>query len=67
MKPSGTGKKMLLNSTVAAKVNGVPVDLSFILKEDSTVEPIDISSREGLVHIAPQHISCHGAGRAGCI
>ena len=39
---------MLLTSTVAAKVNGVPVDLSFILKEDSTVEPIAISSREGL-------------------
>jgi threonyl-tRNA synthetase len=44
----GDSQKDLLNSTLAAKVNGVPVDLSFILKEDSTVEPIAISSREGL-------------------
>ena len=44
----GGWQKDLLNSAVAAKVNGVPVDLSFILKEDSTVEPIAISSREGL-------------------
>ncbi|HPE06999.1 MAG TPA: threonine--tRNA ligase [Smithellaceae bacterium] len=44
----GIWQKDLLNSAVAAKVNGVPVDLSFILKEDSTVEPIAISSREGL-------------------
>ncbi len=44
----GSWQKDLLNSTVAARVNGLPVDLSFILKEDSTVEPIAISSREGL-------------------
>lgn len=44
----GIWQKDLLNSAVAAKVNGVPVDLSFILKEDSTVEPIAISSKEGL-------------------
>ncbi len=44
----GIWQKDLLNSAVAAKVNGIPVDLSFVLKEDSTVEPIGISSREGL-------------------
>ncbi|KAF0157585.1 MAG: threonyl-tRNA synthetase [Syntrophaceae bacterium] len=41
-------QKDIFKSTVAAKVNGVSVDLSFILKEDSTVEPIDILSRNGL-------------------
>jgi len=44
----GIWQKDLLNSAVAAKVNSIPVDLSFILKENSTVEPIVISSREGL-------------------
>ena len=44
----GIWQKDLLNSAVAAKVNSIPVDLSFILKENSTVEPIAISSREGL-------------------
>jgi threonyl-tRNA synthetase len=44
----GGWKKDVLDSAVAAKVNGVPVDLSFALNEDSTVEPIAISSREGI-------------------
>lgn len=41
-------EKSALDSAVAAKVNGVLVDLSYIIKEDSTVEPVVISSKEGL-------------------
>jgi threonyl-tRNA synthetase len=37
-----------LSSTVAAKVNQTPVDLTQVLKNDSVVAPIDIQSREGL-------------------
>ncbi len=37
-----------LASTVAAKVNGVPVDLSHSLAEDAAIEPIDAASPEGL-------------------
>jgi threonyl-tRNA synthetase len=37
-----------LSSTVAAKVNGVPVDLSHALSGDATIEPIDAASPEGL-------------------
>jgi len=44
----GGWQKNALDSAVAAKVNGISVDLSFVLKEDSTVEPIAISSKEGL-------------------
>lgn len=44
----GSWKKIALDSAVAAKVNGVSVDLSFILTEDSVVDLIDISSKEGL-------------------
>lgn len=40
--------KDAFDSAVAAKVNDVSVDLSFVLKEDSKVESIDIASREGL-------------------
>jgi threonyl-tRNA synthetase len=35
-------------TTVAAKVNGVPVDLGFSLADDATVEPIQAASPEGL-------------------
>lgn len=35
-------------SAVAAKVNGALVDLSFVLGKDATVEPVDVSSKEGL-------------------
>ena len=38
----------LLASAVAAKVNQIPVDLSYVLQSDSAVAPIDIQSREGL-------------------
>jgi len=37
-----------LKSAVAARVNGTPVDLSSRLLVDASVEPIDISSEEGL-------------------
>ena len=41
-------EKSALDSAVAAKVNGILVDLACIIKEDSTVEPVAISSRDGL-------------------
>ncbi len=41
-------QKKALDSAVAVKVNGIAVDLSYILKEDSTISIIDISSPEGL-------------------
>ncbi len=41
-------EKDVFSSAIAAKVNGVPVDLSFVLKEDSKIEPIAASSKEGL-------------------
>ncbi len=44
----GEWKKEALRTSVAAKVNGAAVDLSFVLKENSSVEPVDISSKEGL-------------------
>ncbi len=37
-----------LKSAVAARVNGTPVDLSSRLHGDASVEPIDVSSEEGL-------------------
>ncbi len=37
-----------VKSAVAARVNGTPVDLSSRLLVDASVEPIDISSEEGL-------------------
>ncbi len=37
-----------LKSAVAAKVNGVPADLSSPVARDADLEPIDIGSREGL-------------------
>ncbi len=41
-------KPELLSSTLAARVNQTPVDLSHPLRSDSAVVPIDIQSREGL-------------------
>ena len=41
-------KKASLKSAVAAKVNGVKVDLSFRVEKDADLEPIEIGSREGL-------------------
>lgn len=41
-------QKDTLKSAVAAKVNGVNVDLNFVLNEDSKIEPILPSSQEGL-------------------
>ncbi len=43
-----TWKKEALNSTVAAKINGIAVDLSHSLAENSTLSLIDINSKEGL-------------------
>ena len=40
-------KKALVNA-VAAKINGVSVDLNHALKEDTKIELIDISSKNGL-------------------
>ena len=41
-------KPEILASTVAARVNQAPVDLSHVLQSDSAVAPIDIESKEGL-------------------
>lgn len=41
-------KKDALASTVAAKVDGIAVDLSFPLVKDVRVEPIDATTKEGL-------------------
>jgi len=41
-------KPELLATTVAAKVNGKPVDLSAQVSEDALMEPIDVASKEGL-------------------
>lgn len=43
-----TWNKTALVNAVAAKINGVSVDLSHALKEDSKVGLIDISSKDGL-------------------
>jgi threonyl-tRNA synthetase len=40
-----------LSSVVAVKMNGSLVDLSFPVEEDASIEPVDISSREGLAVI----------------
>ena len=44
----GTWKEETLAYTIAVKINRVAVDLSYILKEDSTLDLIDISSNDGL-------------------
>ena len=43
-----TWKKETLAYTLAVKINNIPVDLSYQIKEDSKLDLIDISSREGL-------------------
>ncbi|MCK9196473.1 MAG: threonine--tRNA ligase [Syntrophales bacterium] len=44
----GFWKPDVLSSTVAAKVDGLPVDLGFRLDKDAVVEPIDVATKEGL-------------------
>ena len=44
----GSWKPDVLISTVAAKVNGSPLDLGFRLEKDAVVEPIDVATKEGL-------------------
>jgi threonyl-tRNA synthetase len=44
----GIWKKESLAYTIAVKINRVAVDLSYILKEDSTLNLIEISSNDGL-------------------
>jgi threonyl-tRNA synthetase len=53
--PGKTAKEILsswnaeaLGSAVAAKMNGFLVDLSSPVEEDSSIEPVNISSKEGL-------------------
>ncbi len=51
----------LSRGTVAAKVKGTPVDLGYRLTEDCTVEPVDVSSREGLAILrhSTSHVMAH--------
>ena len=58
----GNWQRDTFHSAVAAKVNGVPVDLSFVLNENSTVEPIAVSSREGLSIL--RHSTAHVMAQA---
>ena len=46
---------------MAAKVKGTPVDLGYRLTEDCTVEPVDVSSREGLAILrhSTSHVMAH--------
>jgi threonyl-tRNA synthetase len=55
-------KKDVLDSAIATKVNGANVDLSFLLKEDCTLEPIEISSKEGLAIL--RHSTSHVMAQA---
>ncbi|MCX5853311.1 MAG: threonine--tRNA ligase, partial [Deltaproteobacteria bacterium] len=41
-------KPGVLSDTVAARLNGAPVDLSYPIREDTSLSPIDIGSKEGL-------------------
>jgi threonyl-tRNA synthetase len=41
-------KPGLLSDSVAAKLNHTPVDLSYPIRENATLSPIDMSSKEGL-------------------
>jgi len=51
-----------LKSAVAAKVNGMPVDLSHVLTGDAVVEPIDAASPEGLSIL--RHSTAHVMAQA---
>jgi threonyl-tRNA synthetase len=44
----GAWKPAILSSTVAAKVDGTPVDLGLPLHKDAVVEPIGAATKEGL-------------------
>ncbi len=55
-------RKEKLRSAVAAKVNGIPVDLSFTLRDGDTVELIDVSSDEGLAVL--RHSTSHVMAQA---
>lgn len=41
-------KPGVLSDTVAARLNGAPVDLSYPIGEDTSLSPIDVGSKEGL-------------------
>ncbi len=51
-------KAGLLSNIVAAKVNGRLVDLSFVLSEDATVEPVEATSEDGeeIIRHSTSHI-----------
>ena len=44
----GSWKPDVLSSTVAAKVDGSPMDLGVCLNKDAVVEPINVATKEGL-------------------
>ncbi len=68
--PAGTAVKEVLagltggdiSSFAAAKVNGVAVDLSYPLQEDAKIEPLAVSSPEGLVIL--RHSMAHVMAQA---
>ena len=49
----------------AAKVNGVPTDLSHVLRQDASVEPLTFDVRRGTRRLSSQQHAHHGAGRQG--
>ena len=55
-------KPDLLASTVAAKIDQVPVDLMASLDRDAIVEPIDVASKEGLAIL--RHSTSHVMAQA---
>ncbi len=57
----GGWQKNALDSAVAAKVNGNIVDLTFPLAENTAIEPVDVSSIEGLsiLRHSISHVMAH--------
>ena len=57
----GGWQKNALDSAVAAKVNGNIVDLTFPLAENTAIEPVDVSSKEGLsiLRHSISHVMAH--------
>ena len=57
----GGWQKNALNSAVAAKVNGNIVDLTFPLADNTAIEPVDVSSKEGLsiLRHSISHVMAH--------
>jgi len=55
-------KPDLLTSTVAAKVDHLPVDLMFPLEKDAVIEPVDMVSKEGLSIL--RHSTAHVMAQA---